>query len=188
MVEAPFGLPGAAQIHHHHDVPARNEVARQPEGPPLGIPGLREDPRAVAIGERSVVGAHLEDDWKPSLDVRPHHLHVQIDPAVRLVRLGDRHLEDLADDLVRRVDRLREPSGERVVRGPEAVGAARDCRDELREEHSEDGEQPRETTPHVPQHRRPPANQCEERDNASPLKARGWESGKPLYVPGVNPR
>ena len=110
---------------------------------------------------------------------------MQIDLAVRLVGLGDRHLEDVADDLIRLVDRLREPLGERVVRRPEAVGAARDCRDELREEHCEDREQqPGETTPHVPQHRRPPSHQCEERDNACPPKARGWESGKPLYAPG----
>ena len=78
MVEAALRAAGAAQVHHHDGVAARREVAGQAERLALGVLGAGQDPRAVAVGERAVVGAGLEDDREAPGADGPHDLEVQL--------------------------------------------------------------------------------------------------------------
>jgi hypothetical protein len=70
-----------------------------------------------------VVRARLEDDREAlARVVGPDDLDVQVEEAVRLLRVRNREVEDVAHDPIRGIGRLREPGDRRVVDRLEAVG------------------------------------------------------------------
>ena len=122
VVQAALGATRAAQVHHHHRVAARGEVAGEADRLAVRVARLGQDPRAVAVGERAVVRRGLEDHRGLAGRLRAHDLEVQL----AAVEGGDP--DDVPDGLVLR---LREALGLGVVL---RLGARRGRRDEQHDE------------------------------------------------------
>ena len=118
VVEAALGAPGPAQIHHHDRVAARGEVPGQPDRLAVRVARLRQDSRAVAVGQRAVVRARLEDDGEAAGGLGSRDLQVE------LLAVERGHADDLADALVARLRQVarecvvgRRPRNGRALRG-----------------------------------------------------------------------